>query len=144
MKILINKFSSNSNSLRKFFMSHYLRKQFTDFSKEKNILTLGSTQEFNNIIQKSNLPVLVDFYADWCPPCKKLTPVLENKLQENKNFYLLKVNVDDHGDLAETFKVQGIPHVILFKEGKKVQEFVGFNEPSLNKMLDLIKEKNKI
>jgi thioredoxin 1 len=99
----------------------------------QNIIILDSADNFDKIL-KDNQVVLVDFLAEWCGPCKKLSPTLEQKANEGL-FVLLKVDVDDFGDIAEKYDVSGIPHVILFKNGKKVDELVGFNLEALDKMI---------
>ena len=75
---------------------------------------------FNGLIQTK---VLVDFYANWCGPCKMLGPVLEKVSDEIK---VLKVNVDENGDLARKYGVMSIPCVILFDNGKEIKRNVGF------------------
>ena len=65
--------------------------------------------------------VIVDFYADWCGPCKMLTPVLEES-----GFNVLKVNVDDFRDLAIRFGIMSIPTLIQFKNGEEVKKIIGF------------------
>jgi thioredoxin 1 len=116
-----------------------LFRAFTEsFNKETHLLKLKAAKDFKDIVEKSDVPVMVDFYADWCGPCKRLTPILEKKLDEKKNFKLLKVNVDEHGELAEEHGVSGIPHVVLFKKGKKESSFVGADEKSLADMINLI------
>ena len=64
---------------------------------------------------------IVDFYADWCGPCRMLAPVLE-ELKEN----VLKVNVDEHEDLAQEFGVMSIPTLVFFKDGEEKQKVIGF------------------
>jgi thioredoxin 1 len=71
------------------------------------------------IISKSQEPILVDFYADWCSPCQTMNPVLEEVLSElGGKVKLLKVNVDKQPQLSQQFGVRSIPHYILFKKGK--------------------------
>lgn len=75
-------------------------------------------KRFNNIV-KSSTPVLVDFYADWCVPCRDMPAVLkEIKDQFKKNIRIIKVNVDHYPEIANSCKVQNIPAVILFQDGK--------------------------
>lgn len=74
----------------------------------------------------NNKYVLVDFYADWCGPCKMVGPVLEELDAENDQFTVVKVNVDNELDLASKYGVQSIPNMIFFKEGKAVTQIIGF------------------
>ncbi len=101
------------------------------------IIKLKDSGELKEIIKNSETPVMVDFYADWCGPCKSLGPKLEESAKE-KNFTLVKVNVDNHAELSEEYDVSGIPHVILFKGGKKESSFVGNNPGALENMKKLI------
>ena len=74
--------------------------------------------KFNDIINGNDL-VLVDFYADWCGPCKMMSPILlEVKLNLKDAVKIIKVNVDQHQDLASHFMVRGVPTLMLFKKGK--------------------------
>lgn len=74
--------------------------------------------KFNEIINTNDL-VLVDFYADWCGPCKMMSPILkEVKTTLQEAVKIIKINVDQHQDLASHFMVRGVPTLMLFKEGK--------------------------
>ena len=86
---------------------------------------------FNELIKER---VLVDFYANWCGPCKMLSPVLE-KVSDEIN--VVKVNVDSNGDLAREYGVMSIPCVILFEDGKEVKRNIGFMPEA--KLRDFIK-----
>ena len=79
------------------------------------------------VIEKSkSVPVAVDFWAEWCMPCKSLGPVLEKLTKEfNGKFILAKANVDNVKLKANEYKIRSIPNVKLFKDGKVVDEFVG-------------------
>ena len=73
---------------------------------------------FNKIIQ-SETPVLIDFYADWCAPCKMLTPILKDVKQEmGDRLKVLKIDVDSNSSIAGRFQIRGVPTMMLFKEGK--------------------------
>ena len=76
--------------------------------------------------ETSNGLVLVDFYADWCGPCKMLTPVLEELAAEIKDAKVVKVNVDDARELAIEYGVSSIPNLTLLKDGEVVHQDVGF------------------
>lgn len=83
--------------------------------------------EFSARVLESNKPVLVDFGAPWCGPCKMLDPILEELAAEfdgQADFY--SVNVDDNQQLAMDFGIMGVPTVILFKEGQPVKRLTGF------------------
>lgn len=70
-------------------------------------------------ISKSQEPILVDFYADWCGPCQTMNPIIEEVLEElGGRIKLLKLNVDKNPQLSQQFGVRSIPHYILFKKGK--------------------------
>lgn len=76
-------------------------------------------QRFLHII-KSRKPVLVDFYADWCGPCKEIPPVLKKVKQELKDVRIIKVNVDRNPFIASRYKVNRLPTLIVFKEGEPI------------------------
>ena len=80
--------------------------------------------------------VLVDFYADWCGPCKMLSPVLE-EISNETDIKICKVNVDENQALAIEYKVMSIPNLIVFKEGKK--ELVSVGLKSKEEILEMIK-----
>ena len=77
--------------------------------------------------------VLVDFYADWCGPCKRLMPILE----DIKDIDILKVNVDSFGDLSRSFGIMSIPTLILFDNKKEIKKSIGFK--TKEEILDMIK-----
>ena len=79
---------------------------------------------FDEIIS-SNAKVLVDFYADWCGPCKMVGPLVAQIADEHDDVAVVKVNVDDEMDLAEKFGVASIPTIILFKDGKEARKNIG-------------------
>ena len=70
--------------------------------------------------------VLLDFYADWCAPCRMLGPVLEQIAEEHEDIKVVKVNVDENQQLAQDFGVRGIPALFVLKEGKNVANRAGF------------------
>ncbi len=92
----------------------------------------------NDVIQQSSVrPVVVDFWADWCGPCKQLIPILEKLTTEaNGAFCLVKVNVDQNPEIAQAFGVQSIPFVVAMLDGQPVSHFAGVKpEPELRAWL---------
>ena len=82
---------------------------------------------FENEVLRSDKPVLVDFYADWCGPCKMLAPVLHEIAEENADTLKVgKINVDEQMELAMRFQVSSIPMLVVFKNGKAVAKSVGY------------------
>jgi len=80
-------------------------------------------------VEKENEPILVDFWAEWCPPCRALSPVIEELAQEYQGKIRFgKINVDEARDVAMKFGIRSIPTLILFKDGKKINELNG-NQP---------------
>ena len=90
-------------------------------------------EDFNEII-KDNL-VIVDFYANWCGPCKMLSPLLEEINSEDENIKIVKVNVDNSQFLANYFDIKSIPTLVLLKDGQFIHRLTGFRPKSVIKKL---------
>lgn len=84
-----------------------------------------TSENFEKEVLNSKEPVLVDFYADWCGPCKMMAPIMEEIAEEVENAKVCKVNVDEAQDLAVKYNVMSIPTIIVFKDGEIKQQFVG-------------------
>ena len=90
-----------------------------------NVLTL-TKENFDAEVMKSTVPVLVDFWAEWCGPCKMIAPVLDEIAAEYLGKAKVgKINVDEQFELAQNFKVSSIPMLLILKNGQVVDQFVG-------------------
>ena len=87
-------------------------------------------QNFEQEVLNSDMPVLIDFYADWCGPCKMLSPVIEEVSQENSNIKVVKINVDESQEIAVKYQVMSIPTLVVIKNGNEVMRSVGLIDKS--------------
>ena len=89
-----------------------------------------TNDNFKDKVLECETPVLVDFYADWCGPCRMLRPILEELAKESPNYKIVSVNVDDCEDLAQQYHISSIPCLVVLKEGKEVKRSVGLRPKS--------------
>ncbi len=95
--------------------------------KAGNVTEL-SRDNFEKEILKSDKPVLVDFWAPWCMPCKLIAPTVEKLAEEMKGkVSVLKLNVDENPDIATELSIMNIPTLVLFKDGKEISRITGVN-----------------
>ena len=91
----------------------------------KNIVHI-TAGNFNDEVNNSNIPVLIDFWAPWCGPCRSIAPILEQLSEKyDGKIKIAKLNVDDEPALASQFKIMGIPTLTLFKNGQIFKQLVG-------------------
>lgn len=92
---------------------------------------------FEKEVLESEKTVLIDFFADWCGPCKMLSPIIEQFAKENEKVKVVKINVDELPDLAVKYGVRSIPTLVVIKNGEEVNRSVGLIDKS--EMLELVK-----
>ena len=89
-------------------------------------ITMLSDNNFEEVVASSEIPVIVDFYADWCVPCKRIAPALEEIASEKGGELLVcKVDVDQNQEIANAYQVMSIPNIISFKNGEMYKRVVG-------------------
>ena len=101
-----------------------------------NVITVTS-ENFESEVLNSDKPVLVDFWASWCGPCRMLSPIVDEIAEEIQTIKVGKINVDEQQDLAGKYGVMSIPTLILFKNGQPVNKSVGAKSKAA--LLDFIK-----
>lgn len=104
-----------------------------------NVTTI-TNENFSAEVMQAEKPVLVDFWASWCGPCKMLSPIVDQMSDTEEDVKFCKVNVDEQPALAAQFHVETIPNLVFFKGGKMVNRAVGFHTvQQLKELLDQVK-----
>lgn len=101
-----------------------------------SVITLTNSS-FGKEVMESEKPVLIDFYADWCGPCKMVSPVVDKIAEENPDIKVCKVNVDSEPELAQKFGIASIPTLVVVKDGRITNQKVG--AVSGQTILDMLK-----
>ena len=100
------------------------------------VLTI-TKDNFENEVLKSDIPVLVDFWASWCGPCRMLSPIVDQIAEEVTDCKVGKINVDEEGELAQQFGIMSIPTLLVFRDGKVANQSVGVRDKAF--VIDMIK-----
>lgn len=106
--------------------------------QEEKIIEVTS-QNFEEEVLRSEKPVLIDFYATWCGPCKILSPIVEAVAKENENVKFVKIDIDKTDDIAMQYQVMSIPTLVLIQNGEEKDRIVGIVDE--NQILDFIEGK---
>lgn len=124
------------NEIEKILSRKYLdmiKRSSKEEKSEKKVLYYLDSANFDKFLNE-NINVIVDFYADWCGPCKMMAPIYEQVAREySPSIIFAKLNVDQSPDIAERFFIMGVPTIIYFKSGKAVEKIVGAVNKSILK-----------
>ena len=124
--ILLSIFLNNNNKL-----------EISDEEESEMEILNVTSANFEKEVLNSEKTVLIDFYADWCGPCKAFSPIVESVAQENDNIKVVKVDIDNSQDLAIKYQVMSIPTVVVIRNGQEVNRNVGLISKS--QLLELVK-----
>lgn len=97
-------------------------------------------QTFEQEVLNSDIPVLIDFYADWCVPCRIFSPIVEEVAQENSDIKVVKVNVDESQAITTKYQIMSMPTLVVIKDGNEVARSIGIISKS--EILDMISRKD--
>ncbi|TPX30573.1 hypothetical protein SmJEL517_g05869 [Synchytrium microbalum] len=102
-----------------------------------SVVERGDKDFHTTLTEAGDTVVIVDFYADWCGPCRVLAPALKRVVEKNGKTFLVKVNVDEAGEVAEKYEITSLPTVAAFKSGKMIDKFIGSrDEITITKFVD--------
>ena len=99
-----------------------------------------SSQDFEQQVLKNEKPVLVDFWAEWCGPCKAIAPLLEELAQKQDEVVIVKLDVQAHQALAVQYQVMSIPTLILFEKGESKQRIIGADTQAIENLISSYKK----
>ncbi|XP_023170653.1 thioredoxin, mitochondrial [Drosophila hydei] len=105
------------------------QRAFSVTPKQREIFKVQSPEDFDKKVKNSQEPVIVDFFATWCNPCKLLTPRIESIVGEQAgSIKLAKVDIDEHSELALDYDVGAVPVLVIMQNGKEIQRMVGLQD----------------
>lgn len=124
--ILISLFLNNKNKdTQNNKQSNIMQENNINKEESQMEVTKIGSEDFDKEVLQSDKTVLIDFYADWCGPCKSLSPIVDEVASENSEVKFVKINIDENQDLARTYSVMSIPTLVVIKNGKEADRSVG-------------------
>uniref|UniRef100_A0A1A9WRE2 Thioredoxin domain-containing protein n=1 Tax=Glossina brevipalpis TaxID=37001 RepID=A0A1A9WRE2_9MUSC len=118
---------------------------FSQSQTTQKIYDINNHNEFDQKIINSNVPVIVNFHAEWCAPCKTLTPILTTSLENSEDIDLAVIDVDKNIDLVETFDVRAVPAILVFRNGVVTDKFVGLmDDVNIKEFIEKLRTKARL
>lgn len=114
---------------------HYICNNFSSTSQVKKSFVIKNNEDFVNKVMNSDVPVIVNFHAEWCDPCKVLSPKLQELVDPMNDIHLAIIDIDNNAELVHLFEVKAVPAVIAVRNGLVVDKFVGLVDADMIKNL---------
>lgn len=114
---------------------HYIYSNFSSTSQAKKSFVINNNEDFVNKVMNSDVPVIVNFHAEWCDPCKVLSPKLKELVDPMNDIHLAVIDIDSNAELVDVFQVKAVPAVLAVRNGIVVDKFVGLVDADMIKNL---------
>lgn len=130
------------NVAKNMSFTKIISRTFSLTTTKHRIIKIQDQEDFNSQVLKSKEPVVIDFFATWCGPCKMLLPRIEKIIEEhNGTIHLVKVDIDDNAEIAMEYGVSVVPELVLMKDGKVQGKMIGLqDEDKLKKFVSKLSE----
>lgn len=119
------------------YLNNINKVEISEEEESKMEIMKVTSENFEKEVLNSEKPVVIDFYADWCGPCKMYAPIVESVAAENEDIKVVKINIDNAQDIAVKYNVMSIPTTIIIKNGEEVNRAVGMISKS--ELLNMVK-----
>lgn len=139
--VVIGVFCIANNILMKDNIENQYKNVSGDSTNENVEIMHVTSSDFEDEVLNCDKTVIIDFYADWCGPCKVLSPIVEEFANENPSIKVVKINIDEEEKIAEDYNIMYIPTLVFIKEGKEADRTVGVvGKSDISKIVNKIKK----